>query len=555
VIRLLIRMSRRRRQQKIDEFLAAVHRPAEVQAAFLSTLLKRAAGTTYGRKHGFGSIKTVEEFRRAVPLNTYEDLSWYIERVVDGDHNALFPSSDKVCTFAQTSGTTGKSKLIPVTASFLRDYQEGSSMWNRFCLRDHPEMLGGKILPIAAPQHETQTKRGVSVGSMSGIVSGTQGRLVRSLYAVPAEIASIASADVRWYTLMRVALTADVSFMSTANPSTLLALARLVDDRASEFIRDIHDGTLRCRTDVPKDILQRMRHALKPNRKRAAALDGLASQFGRLLPKHYWPRLSVVGCWKGGPLHLFLERLPEFYGQVTVRDIGLLASEGRLTIPVSDDGAGGVLNLSSTFFEFLPASESTSGEEPKLAHELEAGASYGLVLTTSCGLYRYQIQDIVRVDGFCGATPILTFINKGRHIASITGEKVSEYQVASAFKTVLGTKGISRFVVSPVWDGNARYAVLLDELDYLETDEWPSMLSQFDEQIRELNIEYSGKRSSGRLGPPELYVTRAGSIASTSDPLTAQSKPVYLQTEINYHQRFSVVRRLQAAHELVSAAF
>src|SRR5438270_13804257 len=135
----MIRMSRHQRQRKINAFLADASRPADFQSKVLSNLVKRTAGTTYGRRHGFSAIRTVEDFRRAVPLNTYEDLRWYVERVVDGDHNALFPSTDKVCMFAQTSGTTGKSKLIPVTASFLREYQEGSRMWNRFCLRDHPE--------------------------------------------------------------------------------------------------------------------------------------------------------------------------------------------------------------------------------------------------------------------------------------------------------------------------------------------------------------------------------------------------------------------------------
>jgi hypothetical protein len=537
----MIRLNRRGRQKRINKFLATLSRPADTQSEFLISLLRRNADTDYGRQHSFHSIQSVKEFRRAVPLNTYEDLRPFIERVAEGNHNALFPSSDKVHMFAQTSGTSGKPKLIPVTTSYLCGYQEGARLWNSFCIRDHPNMLAGKILPIAAPQHETQTRLGVPIGSMSGIVSGSQGRLIRSRYAVPAELASIAYSDARWYTLMRIALTADVSYVSTANPSTLLAIAKLAAERASDFIRDIHDGTLRCRTDVPVDTLRRLRHAMKADRKRAAALDRLASQFGRLLPKHFWPRLTVAGCWKGGPLHLFIERLHEYYGDMKVRDIGLLASEGRFSIPISDDGAGGVLNLPSTFFEFLAVSEDSSETEPMLAHELEAGASYSLILTSSCGLYRYHIQDIVRVDGFWGKTPIITFVNKGRHIASITGEKVSEFQVATALNTVIGTRAVSRFLVAPVWDGTAHYAVLLDEADYVEPEEWPAMLRQFDERLRELNIEYCGKRSSGRLGPPELYVTRAGSLASTSDPLTAQSKPVYLQTEINYHERLPII--------------
>ena len=106
-------------------------------------------------------------------------------------------------------------------------------------------------------------------------------------------------------------------------------------------------------------------------------------------------------------------------------DIGLVASEVRMTIPIEDSTPGGILEITSSFFEFLPVEESGS-EQPTVleSHELEEGRDYYILLTTSSGFYRYNIYDVVRCVGWHEKTPVLAFLNKGSNFSNLTGEKL-----------------------------------------------------------------------------------------------------------------------------------
>ena len=95
-----------------------------------------------------------------------------------------------------------------------------------------------------------------------------------------------------------------------------------------------------------------------------------------------------------------------YFSQAPVRDIGLVASEGRMTIPLADGTPSGVLDIQSHYFEFVPEEESDSVRPTVLsADEVEVGCRYFILLTTSYGLYRYNICDLVQVTGFHNAYP------------------------------------------------------------------------------------------------------------------------------------------------------
>jgi hypothetical protein len=550
MIRWLIRWNRWGRVRHMREFLEATRQPRLVQSHTLMNYVRRCRDTVYGREHGFMHFHAPGDFRANVPLNTYEDLRPYIDREAGGETGVLLDSRDDLLMFAKTSGTTGQPKLIPVTASSQSEYRAASRLWNIFSLRDHPGILDGKILPIASPAHDGRTSAGIPIGSISGLVSGRQRVLIRRLYAVPQEIAAIEQGEARYYALMRIAVTADVSFLSAANPSTLILVAQLTDQRKEDLIRDVHDGTLAVDCHVPIGVKRAVRGHLRPNPKKARELESIAHRRGRLLPMDYWPHLALIGCWKGGPLHLYLRALPEFYGNVPVRDLGLLASEGRMSLPVSDEGAAGILNIRSGFYEFLPGEDDrpTQHSATLLAYELETGREYRLILTTAAGLYRYQMNDVVRVEDFAGSTPVISFVNKGQHIASVTGEKVSEYQAVAAFQQALSGRVPPQFFLCPAWDTIPYYTVVMQETDVLAIDGWPVCLDRIDALLCRLNIEYASKRESCRIGPMRLTVVADGSLdaANSLQAHTGQYKAVYLKTEIDYHRRFPQVRQVRA---------
>src|SRR5207249_4520990 len=111
--------------------------------------------------------------------------------------------------------------------------------------------------------------------------------------------------------------------------------------------------------------------------------------------------------------------------RVARRDLGFVASEGRLTVPLEDGTAAGVLAVHASFFEFI-AEEEIDAPCPaaRLPHELDEGRRYYVLLTGANGLYRYDLNDIVEVRGFHHRTPKVAFVRKGRDMVSITGEKL-----------------------------------------------------------------------------------------------------------------------------------
>src|SRR5205814_1282951 len=128
--------------------------------------------------------------------------------------------------------------------------------------------------------------------------------------------------------------------------SSLVHLARAGDEHKEQLIRDLHDGTLSNDVDVPADIRAALARTIRKRQpERARELEEIVRRSGTLYPRDYWPNEFLIGNWTGGSVGLYLQHFPRYFGTAAVRDIGLLASEGRMTIPVSDGTASGVLDV------------------------------------------------------------------------------------------------------------------------------------------------------------------------------------------------------------------
>jgi hypothetical protein len=247
---------------------------------------------------------------------------------------------------------------------------------------------------------------------------------------------------------------------------------------------------------------------------RARELEDIVRRTGTLLPRDYWPRDCIIGTWTGGSVGFYLRHFPDYFGATPVRDIGLLASEGRMTIPVDDGTPSGVLDITTHYFEFIPE-EDGDRPDPRVlaAHEVEEGRTYYIVPTTAAGLYRYHIHDLVRVTGFHNRTPLIEFLSKGAHFANITGEKLSEYQVAGAMAAVLRKLNltITTYSLAPCWDEEQPYYGLFVERDDLPDREQGMRLAEgVERHLAEVNVEYAAKRASQRLGPIRLALLPPG---------------------------------------------
>lgn len=550
LVSALVRGRARRRFRRFEEACA---QPQQVQREVLLAKVARQADSGFGREHGFAHIDSVEEFRRRVPVCDYEYLRPYIDRVRRGEPQALFGPDERVLMFALTSGTTAEPKYIPITERFLQEYRGGWLIWGWAVYRDHRRAYSGSLLNIVSRPDEERTASGIPCGAVSGFMARMQPSMVRCFYALPPIVNCVQETESKYYLILRLCLDRKVTLCCTPNPSTLLRLSELGTERAEELIEDLRRGGLSQRCRVPGWVRERLRRRLRPRPRQARRLAQLLGREGRLLPRHYWPGLKLLAVWKGGTVSLYLPRLAEAFGAVPTRDIGLIASEGRMSIPLSDEGSTGVLDLMHQFFEFIPEDEADHPRPPTLlAHQVEVGERYYLVMTTSGGCYRYNIMDHVKVVDRYRKTPIIEFLNKGEHISSLTGEKLTEHQVVQALERVqerLALRLNEQTTLAPVW-AEPPYYVLLVADHGVSPDRLVALLSGLEQELCLSNLEYAQKRKSGRLGPPRLRLVPAQRFAAAGDRrqrhlrTPEQQKHVFLVPEVDYHRRFEAVREL-----------
>lgn len=506
--------------KRVRKFQESCGDPRAVQELLLRDILARQANTAFGTDHGFASVRTVEDYRRQVPICPYETLSPYIERVKAGETTALI-ADDRLRFFALTSGTTAARKFIPVTDRYLSDLKRAWTMWGVRAYRDHrPRYLPLRpIVQMVGDPDEFRTASGVPCGNLSGFTASIQRRIVRRQYVVPALVGKIKDPMARYYVALRFSLGKSVALFLSANPSTLINLGRTLNDYSDQLLRDLHNGTLDPSLDLSPNVRAQLTARLTRNPGAVRVLSRRADALGRLYPVDVWgDDYTLVGCWTGGSMGPYLRQVPTYYGNAPIRDLGLVASEGRFTIPFSDASPSGVLDIGTHYFEFVPEAE-MDGPNPTVlgAHELELGKTYFLLPTTAAGLYRYHISDLVRVTGFLGRTPTVEFVGKGHRFSSLTGEKLSEYHVTRAMDAAAADTGVSvkGYIVAPVWDERRPYyAAFVEEPDAADAGRLKSLLVAFEKRLSQGNTEYEAKRESGRLGPVRAAVIPAGTLAA-----------------------------------------
>ncbi|MBP7745620.1 MAG: GH3 auxin-responsive promoter family protein [Phycisphaerae bacterium] len=487
------------------------------QQQALMRVLRLVTNSDFGRRYGLAAVRSLADLRRAVPLATYEDYRPTIDRLCDGDTQALFSPGTPILMFATSSGTMALPKRIPVTPDFVADYRRG---WNTFgikMLADHPDAVLRAILQSSGRHDAETTSAGIPCGAITGLLALAQKRIVRRFYVGRPEISHVPDARARYYTLMRLGVVRDVAFAITANPATLIQMARTTDELSETLIRDVHDGTVAPELVSDATLRRTLSTGLRPNPRRAAELTRLRRQHGTLRPRDYW-RLSFVACWTGGSLGHYLGRLAEWWGPVPVRDVGLLASEGRVSIPFDDNTPIGVLDVTAGVFEFIPLADADAAHPPTLQFkELEVGRDYVVVLTNTSGLVRYRLDDVVRVHGHLGAAPLVEFLHRAGRVASVAGEKLTENQLVAAVQATCRRLALPEFdfVAAPCWADPPYYRVSATHAEH------PALAATLDAELALQNEEYDSRRKSNRLGPLRVRSVSLTSLTTMDARLAA----------------------------------
>jgi hypothetical protein len=534
-----------------DRFDAATRHPGRTQTAKLLDILGRNASTEYGRRYGFASVRSVADFQRAVPATDYDVLEPLIERVRKGDREVL--TAERPSMFATSSGTTGRAKYIPVTPAYLREYSHAVHVHMHRLFVDFPDVLQGQALVPSSSDREGHTSAGIPYGAISGYLTRTQPGLIKRFYVLPYALSNVKDVDAKYYLTLRAAIEADVRMIVMPNPSSLILLAEKLEAFADELIFDVRRGS------VHPDFESRatpagLQLSVRSNPTRAAQLADVLRRTGRLLPRDVWPNLRVISCWKGGTMPLYLRRLPELYGDCPVRDLGYMASEGRGGTPLVNSGSAGVLAITSHFFEFVPEDQ-IDRPDPVFytCDQLEPNRQYYVYFTTSGGLYRYHINDVIRVVDFYHDTPVIQFVRKGQGISSITGEKLTESQMTTALLQALDAESVrlGHFTACVALGDRPAYAFYIEGADSESIEKLRRFARNVDRALCINNAEYEAKRLSQRLGPPSVRRVAAGSyeklrqLRVAAGAPEAQVKIPQLSPNLRFGEQLQVVDEIQ----------
>jgi hypothetical protein len=519
IARALVAIVGRKAAARFDEGTKSV---AETQQRKLLEILEKNAGTEYGREYGFRAIRSLADFAKAVPVVKYDDMAERVKRMAAGEKNIL--TAEDPVMFARTSGTTGEPKLIPVTPTCQgRDHADQMRTWLFHAQKDHPTIFAGKVLSLVSPAVEGHTPAGIPFGSTSGHIYQNLPAIVRRTYIVPYPVFEIEDHAAEFYVLMRLGLAGNVTFLCTANPSSITKLCEFTQEHAEALIRDVRDGTLKADLELSRESRAVVEGLLRAEPDRSRELEAMrAKRHGKLLPADFWPELALIGCWKGGTVGSHVEGFgawfdPDGNAPRAVRDWGYLSSEARGSVPITDEGAGGVLTVGTNVYEFVDVDQlDANPDEPERwsflgAHEVDSPRDYYVFVTTTGGLYRYDINDIVRVEGFHNEAPVITFQRKGRGMTSITGEKVSDNQIIEAVNAAATESGVALAHFRALADADgARYLFQVEPQGQLSESQGKGLLEAIDKKLASMNLEYDGKRKSERLGAPALEVMKAG---------------------------------------------
>ena len=532
-------------KQSARRFDEATRDPRRTQTELLLGMLRRNADTEYGRRYNFASNNSIADYQKQVPLITYADIQQDMEQVAGGAKN-VFTAEDPMM-FAQTSGTTGKPKFIPVTPTDQgRAHKDQMRTWLYHAQKAHPGILDFKVVSMVSPAIEGYTESGVPFGSTPGHIYKNMPGVVRRAYSIPYEVFEIEDYQAKYYTIMRISLEHDVHFLATANPSSILQLMDKANEYSEDLIDDIRSGKLSSQQDVEPAIRQLVEKRLRPNPKRAAQLEAMRSRRdGRLVPGDYWPGLGLIGCWKGGTVGHYLEKFDPWFNPdgtrpVPVRDWGYLSSEARGSIPLSDEDSKGVLTVATNFFEFVAVDEvEAKPDNPEswpflTVADLEMDGEYYIFVTTTSGLYRYDINDVIQVAGRYQQTPEIVFLRKGRGMTNITGEKLSVNQVIDGVQRAARASGLipAHFKAEADTDRSC-YILRVEFAGHTGEEQQLAFLQEVDRYLKEVNIEYKAKRDSSRLGAPVMHVMREGWYERGRRLLAASGKRVFqAKTEV-----------------------
>lgn len=442
--------------------------PEQLQRSVLNYLVSKGRDTEYGRLHAFVNIKGYDDFMKSVPINTYEELKGDIDRMRHGESSVLWPGL--VRWYAKSSGTTNdKSKFIPVSSAGLHNihYKGGSDVVALY-LRNNPDsrLFDGKSLILGGSHSPNYNVEGSLVGDLSAILIENINPVV-NLFRVPKKrTALLSDFELKRDRIARECMGKNVTNISGVPSWMLSVLVRMLELSGKKHVEDV------------------------------------------------WPDLEVF--FHGG---IAFEPYRKQYEEIiTSRKMHYMetynASEGFFGIQDDPNDHSMLLMLDyGVFYEFIPM-EDVGRPNPDIVplEAVETGKNYAMVISTSCGLWRYMIGDTVT---FTSTRPY-KFVITGRtkYFINAFGEELIQDNAEKGLAYACERTGaqILEYTAAPVYmDENAkcRHQWLI------EFAKQPADINEFadilDRSLQDINSDYEAKRFHDiTLQHLEIVVARPG---------------------------------------------
>ena len=435
----------------------------QLQREVLARLLDRAKDTDFGRKHLFAATKTYDDFARNTPLSSYEELKGDIDRMRQGEADLLWPG--RVKWYAKSSGTTNdKSKFIPVSPDGLhRLHYRGGTDVVAIYLRNNPQsrMFDGRGLILGGSHAPNYNLPGSLVGDLSAILIENINPIVNLIRVPSKQTALLSDFEIKRDRIAREAMKKNVTNISGVPSWMLSVLNRVMELSGKQHLEEVWPNI---------EVFFHGGVAFTPYRE----------QYQQLITS---PRMHYMETYN--------------------------ASEGFFGIQDDPQDKSMLLMLDyDCFYEFIPV----EGGVAVPLWAVEAGKNYAMVISTSCGLWRYMIGDTVR---FTSTNPY-KFVISGRTKSFINafGEEliVDNAEQGLAYACEKTGAQVLEYTAAPVFmDSHARCRhQWLIEFSTPPTDvrEFAAIL---DRKLQELNSDYEAKRYKDiTLQPLEIIVAPQG---------------------------------------------
>lgn len=526
-------MTERNVLEKFDE---DTRHPGNVQRELILSIIRTYRDTAYGSKYDFGQISSEKDYKKRVPLTTFEDYD-----------EIECPDTEY---YAMTSGSTGDNKLIPVSKKGIRDFYMYAhvlieEMISSYYSELTDKQVHGKIFHIGEFR-----VNGIKNGIPYGIrTSGTffwlkkTGEFDQTKYTSPNEVLFPENNTDMIYAKARFAMAErKVTGIWSVFVHRVVGMFSYILENWDILVDDIENGTLNYERLPDRSTLEKLRTYISPMPERAAELRQIKEQ-GRAegLIKKLWPDIKFVVAIDGNAFSVYEKEFMQYVGDVPVHYNMYAATEGILGIANFMNNENQYILLpDACYYEFIPVGADSDAGTFGIC-DIRPGVQYEIVITNSSGLFRYRVNDVIEVVGFYHDTPIINFCYRKNQLMNLAGEKTDGAQLRKAVEKYFVSRGltIKEYCFYPdVSVHPARYVMLYEGM-YAEEPAGPGI----DECLCEYNSDYADCRANNELSEATVKILMPGTFIGYRDLLAksgmemGQNKPVVIlktQIQLNY---------------------